>query len=55
MKIAGSPHTGGSALLAFSNSSVGAMDNGHTIYYDASASANSWLNGKTIICPAAAN
>ncbi|WP_068503913.1 hypothetical protein [Paenibacillus kribbensis] len=24
------------------------IDNGHTIYYDASASANSWLNGETI-------
>ncbi|EHS58211.1 hypothetical protein [Paenibacillus sp. Aloe-11] len=24
------------------------VDNGHTIYYDASASANSWLNGETI-------
>ncbi|MET3208735.1 UNVERIFIED_CONTAM: hypothetical protein ABIC26_001674 [Paenibacillus sp. PvR008] len=24
------------------------MDNGHTIYYDASASTNSWLNGGTI-------
>ncbi|ALP35538.1 hypothetical protein ASL14_04490 [Paenibacillus sp. IHB B 3084] len=24
------------------------VDNGHTIYYDAGASANSWLNGETI-------
>ncbi|WP_431089856.1 hypothetical protein [Paenibacillus sp. 8b26] len=24
------------------------VDNGHTIYYDASTSANSWLNGETI-------
>ncbi|WP_019913372.1 stalk domain-containing protein [Paenibacillus sp. HW567] len=43
--------TGDSYLSTFTDSNTtfsNITDNGHTIYYDATASANNWLNGKTI-------